>query len=96
MNLRTYNVRPETSPVFELARTGDVKGILSLIERKDASVYDIDEDGEGVLHVCILLAPCVLPNETVILVLLYRAKHLLSVFKANVDELVEIILQHNK
>lgn len=27
-----------------------------MIERKEASVYDIDEIGEGVLHVRILLA----------------------------------------
>jgi hypothetical protein len=34
----------------------DIKGILSMVERKEASVYDIDETGGGLLQVRILLA----------------------------------------
>jgi hypothetical protein len=55
-NMRHYNVRPFDSLVFALARDNDIKGIISMIERKEASVYDVDETGEGILHVRILLA----------------------------------------
>ncbi|KAH6683549.1 hypothetical protein F5X68DRAFT_262983, partial [Plectosphaerella plurivora] len=47
---RCYNVRPRDAPVFNFAREGNSRAVLALIEQNQASVYDIDYFGQGILH----------------------------------------------
>lgn len=50
-NLRTYNIIPSGSLVFELAGTGDVRGLLDLFAKGQASPFDVDENGYSLLSV---------------------------------------------
>jgi len=51
INLRTYNIIPSGSLVFELAGEGDVKGLLDLFAGGQASPFDVDEYGCSLLTV---------------------------------------------
>ena len=52
--LRLPHVVPESSPIFQLARAGNVQGLAYLFNNGLAPPYDIaGESGATVLHVCI-------------------------------------------
>lgn len=51
INLRTYNIVPCGSLVIELARRGDVRGLLDLFAGGQASPFDVGEDGRSLLSV---------------------------------------------
>lgn len=52
--LRLPHVVPESSPIFQLARAGNVQGLAYLFNNGLASPYDIaGESGATVLHVSI-------------------------------------------
>jgi hypothetical protein len=53
--LRTFNLRPGWSPIFEYASRGDLQGVRRLIEDGLASPNDVDPDGWTVLHVSFIL-----------------------------------------
>ncbi|KAF7890527.1 hypothetical protein EAF00_008842 [Botryotinia globosa] len=48
--LRTYNVVDSHAPIMEMARRGDVAGIQQLFQTRQASVFDVDQFGNTVLH----------------------------------------------
>lgn len=50
-SLRTYNIIPSDSLVFKLAGGGDVRGLLDLFAKRQASPFDVDEDGCSLLSV---------------------------------------------
>ena len=59
---QTFNIQPRYSPIvsykapiFEACREGDVRKVTGLLRTGQASVYDIDEWGRGLMHVGILL-----------------------------------------
>ncbi|KAF7927760.1 uncharacterized protein EAE98_006142 [Botrytis deweyae] len=43
--------RPDDSAIFELCRYGNVQAVRRLLDRGEASVHDVDEDGESLLHI---------------------------------------------
>lgn len=50
-NIRTWNVVPSNSPIFRLARKGDLRGIQRLVDSGQASPFDVDEYGENIAQV---------------------------------------------
>jgi hypothetical protein len=46
-----YNVIPEGSKALRYVETNDVRGLKSLFEAGQASVYDCGEDGSSLLMV---------------------------------------------
>lgn len=53
VNLRSYNVIPDSSLVHEYISDHNVNGIQELFTRGLASPFDCDKDGLSLLHVCI-------------------------------------------
>ncbi|KAK8060912.1 hypothetical protein PG996_010842 [Apiospora saccharicola] len=51
VQVRLYSERPESDPVFLMAEDGDVAGLRSLFEQRQASPFDRDEYGRTLLHV---------------------------------------------
>lgn len=51
VRLRAYSVVSEDSPVIELAKCGDIAGLLHLFDRKVASPFDMTEEGFSLLDV---------------------------------------------
>ncbi|TGO12483.1 hypothetical protein BTUL_0088g00610 [Botrytis tulipae] len=49
--LRTYNVVDFDAPIMNMARFGDVTGMQQLFQTRQASPFDVAEDGETLLHV---------------------------------------------
>lgn len=49
-HLRTYNIRSGDSDIFRACMVGDIREIQELLVSGKASVFDVDEYGEGVLH----------------------------------------------
>jgi hypothetical protein len=49
--LRTFNIRPGWSPIFEYSSRGDLQSVRRLVEDGLASPNDVDPDGWTVLHV---------------------------------------------
>lgn len=52
----TLNVirrRPAGSKIFQLCEDGDVQAVKRLLDRGEASIYDVDEMGRSLLHVSI-------------------------------------------
>lgn len=43
--------RPYSSEIFILCRKGDAGAVKRLLDRVEASIYDVDEDGMSLLHV---------------------------------------------
>lgn len=52
INLHTYNIIPTNSLVFRLAKEGDERGLLDIFAGRQASPFDVDEDGRSLLSVC--------------------------------------------
>jgi hypothetical protein len=50
-SIRQCNVTHSCSPVFYHAVTGNVKGLQELFDRRQASPFDCNEDGQTLLHV---------------------------------------------
>jgi hypothetical protein len=50
-NIQVYNVIPDDSPLFEMARAGDVVGIQHLFSTGQASPFDRSFDGYTLLDV---------------------------------------------
>jgi hypothetical protein len=50
--LRYYPVIPATARIFETCKVGDVQGVLSLFNNREASVFDVNPEGWTPLHVC--------------------------------------------
>lgn len=50
-HLRIHNILPYDSKAFEYARVGNVKGLQTLFERREASPFDRTEGGYTLLHV---------------------------------------------
>ncbi len=44
---------PNESKVLAIARSGEVKELLELLERRTASLTDRDEEGRSLLNVCV-------------------------------------------
>ena len=51
LHLRAFNVRSEDALIFEFCSRGNVDGVRSLLDRKEASPFDTDRDGWTPLHV---------------------------------------------
>jgi hypothetical protein len=49
--LNAVRRRPSDSKVFALCYADDVDGIESLLLRGEASIHDVDEEGDSLLHV---------------------------------------------
>jgi hypothetical protein len=49
--IRQYNVIHSSSTIFRYARRGNVKGLQKLFDRRQASPFDCDENGQTPLHV---------------------------------------------
>ena len=49
--LAVHNAVSKYSPIFQLARQGEVEDILDLVGNGQASFHDRDEEGRSVLHV---------------------------------------------
>jgi hypothetical protein len=45
---------PNDSPIFKLCQYGDAQGMLKLFSAGTASIYDVDQNGQSLLHVSIL------------------------------------------
>ena len=55
LSLTCYNVRPYNAEVFEAVSQGNVEGLRSMMQDHQASINDIDDDGNGLLEVRHLL-----------------------------------------
>lgn len=53
-HLSLRNVVAETSPIMMASRQGDLQTVKTLFETHDASPFDITQDGETPLEVCIV------------------------------------------
>ncbi|RFU26959.1 hypothetical protein B7463_g9381, partial [Scytalidium lignicola] len=51
LNLRSHNVIPSRSPIFEYSRSGNLLGLEELLRNRSASLFDCDEWGRTALHV---------------------------------------------
>ncbi len=54
-SLRTSNVIRRDSPVFDIARNGDIEDLKTLFSNGKASPFDCDENGWTILHVRIII-----------------------------------------
>lgn len=50
-SIRTWNHRPDDSPIFQFALAGDYHAIWRLLSNEDASVRDLNSNGDSALHV---------------------------------------------
>ncbi|KFX92234.1 hypothetical protein V490_05501 [Pseudogymnoascus sp. VKM F-3557] len=41
---------PNNSPIFKLCQYGDAQGMLKLFSARTASIYDVDQNGQSLLH----------------------------------------------
>ena len=55
--LRVSLVRPKSDSIFRFAIDGKHDMIKRLFASKDASVFDVDEDGDSALHVSFVFLP---------------------------------------
>ena len=55
MRLSTRRIMPFDSMGFEFVTTGNIVGLKKLLERREASLYDIDPQGRTLLHVSLPL-----------------------------------------
>ncbi|KAJ6789150.1 hypothetical protein PWT90_11073 [Aphanocladium album] len=56
INLRTHFVIPDDSLVIHRIKLGDVEGILELFDKRLASPFDINEQGDSLLNIAMRLA----------------------------------------
>jgi hypothetical protein len=54
-SLRSINIRPSDSPIFNACMRGNPGTVRRLIENGEASINDVDQYGAGLLYVRILL-----------------------------------------
>jgi hypothetical protein len=55
LTLNAIRRRPYDSQIFMLCEEGDTMGVEKLLQTGDASLYDTDEDGYGLLHVSAII-----------------------------------------
>ncbi|KAI9721847.1 MAG: hypothetical protein M1812_002183 [Candelaria pacifica] len=48
--ITTHPIRPRDSPIFHLCQQGNAEGVLALLRVKAASPFDMDPDGNTLLH----------------------------------------------
>lgn len=53
-SFRPISVVPDSSPIFEVCRNGDVSEVIRLIQSGMASVFDTSQEGWSLLHVRLL------------------------------------------
>lgn len=51
INFRTYNYRPNDSPIFQYAWDGDLVKLKHLMSNRQGSIFDVKPDGYTLLHV---------------------------------------------
>ncbi|KAF7891033.1 uncharacterized protein EAF02_001358 [Botrytis sinoallii] len=53
LTLDVVRRRPNNSEIFRLCEHGNTQGVKRLLDRGEASVHDVDEDGESLLHIAL-------------------------------------------
>lgn len=49
--LKNWNIRPNNSPIFRFVQMGRTDLILEALDRNEASLYDVNEDGDTLIEV---------------------------------------------
>ena len=50
--IRFYPIIPADHPIMDMCRTGDLKGVQTLLSSQQVSPFSVDKDGWTLLHVC--------------------------------------------
>jgi hypothetical protein len=50
-SMTMFNVRPKDAPIFRACQEWDINGVRYLLESRQASVYDADDEIGGLLEV---------------------------------------------
>ncbi|KAF5692281.1 cholin permease [Fusarium circinatum] len=53
LQLNPRNMRPRNTKIFHAVENGLVEQIIELLKNKEASIYDVDPDGDSLLHMAI-------------------------------------------